>query len=128
SRRGVQESRHIGHAASLTRTAGRGMEKSHPNGALTGHRPLTVLQQDAQPHREGTRLQKRFRRAAANGRPLGRGVRRKYRDVERDQAGNFLGSVNQRKREFGPKILGSEANLEGSSRTPSALSQTRESG
>jgi len=45
--------------------------------------------------------------------------------VERDQPGNFLGSVNQRKRELWPEILGSEANLEGSSRTPSALSQTQ---
>src|SRR5579872_2730714 len=46
---------------------------------------------------------------------------------ERDQPGNFLGSVNQRKREFGPEILGSERNLEGPSRTPKNLLRTRES-
>ena len=39
----------------------------------------------------------------------------------------FWWSVNQRKREFGPEILGSEANLEGSSRTPDgSLANQRE--
>jgi hypothetical protein len=50
------------------------------------------------------------------------------RGVERDQPGNFLGSVNQRFGEFGPEILGFEANLQGSSRTSMDLLRTRESG
>ena len=46
---------------------------------------------------------------------------------ERDRSVNFAGSVNQRFREFWPEIPGCGRNLEGSLRTPTTLSGTRES-